>query len=120
MPSVFNRPELKVLAKKVKVELHPRTSEVLTKAIKTGIGRPFILNVVVEITARGEKFTAEEVAPKGDPTNPVTEDEILAKFRNNASFSMLPSSRVELVIKMISQLEKVDDITELTKLLTTG
>ena len=120
MPSVFDRPELKVLAKKVKVELHPRTSEVLAKAIKTGIGRPFILNVVVEITARGEKFTAEEVAPKGDPTNPVTEDEILAKFRNNASFSMLPSSRVELVIKMISQLEEVDDITELTKLLTTG
>ena len=118
MPAIFNRPELKTLAEKVKVELHPRTSEVLANAIKTGTGRPFIMNVIVEVTARGEKFAAEETAPKGAPANPASEAEILAKFRNNASFSMIPSSRVEEIIQMTGQLDEVDDISKFTRLLT--
>ena len=124
MPSIFNCPEVKTLAKKVKVELYPKTSEILANAVKKRIREPSLIqqaityNNIVELTARGEKFIAEETAMKGSPTNPASEDELLAKFRNNASFSMLPSDRVETIIKMINQLEEVDDITELTGLLT--
>ncbi len=124
MPSIFNCPEVKALAKKVKVELYPKTSEILANAVKKRIRDPSLIqqaityNNIVELTARGEKFIAEEIAMKGSPTNPASEDELLVKFRNNASFSMLPSDRVEPIIKMINQLEEVDDITELTRLLT--
>jgi len=117
MPAIYNRPELKALAKKVKIEEHPRTTELLTALIKSG-KFPRFSDVIVEITAKGQKFTAEEVAPKGAPANPMTEVEILAKFRNNASFSMLTSSRVEEIIEMIGQMERLDDITKLTRLLT--
>jgi len=118
MPVIFNRPELKALAERIKFELHPRASEVVAENIKKGTGRPFILNVIAEVRARGQKFTWEEEFPRGDPANPASKAEILAKFRNNASFSMLPSSRVEEIIQMTGQLEKVDDITKLTELLT--
>jgi len=118
MPVIFNRPELKALAEKIKCEMHPRASEVVAENIKKGTRRPFILNVIVEVRARGQKFIWEEDFLRGDPANTVSEAEILAKFRNNASFSMIPSSRVEKIIQVIGQLEKVDDITKLAKLLT--
>jgi hypothetical protein len=47
----------------------------------------------------------------------MTETELLEKFRTNASYSILPSSRVENIIEMTQSLEEVDDITKLTRLL---
>ena len=54
----------------------------------------------------------------GTPGNPFTEKELEAKFRNNASYSMLKSSKVDKLIEMIYELEKVDDISKVTMLLT--
>ncbi len=116
MPAIYNNPKVKALAERIKIENHPQHTEIMTAKIKSG--KPHLFrDVIVEITARGEKFRAEEVCPRGDPGNPATESEILAKFRNNVSFSMLPSSRGEEIIETINKLEEVDDITKFTSLL---
>ena len=44
-------------------------------------------------------------------------EEIVKKFRTNASYSSIPSTRVDDIIQMIMNIEKLDDIIKLTKLL---
>ncbi|MBI2954536.1 MAG: MmgE/PrpD family protein [Chloroflexi bacterium] len=116
MPGTFNRPEIKALMSKVRIDVHPRASEFLTARIQAGM-MPAFWDSIVEIAARGQRFTAEVPAPKGSPANPLSEAELWEKFRNNASFSPLPSVRVDEIIATLSDIEKLDDITELTRLL---
>lgn len=117
LPATINDPKIRALMEKVKVEVHPRASELLAKQMKTSSGT-FFADTIAEITAKGRKFTTEVSVHKGKPENPMTEAELVEKFRNNASYSMLKSSRVEEVIQMISALEEVDDIAKLTRLTT--
>ena len=100
--------------KKVKITPHPRTEELISNALKAGL-MPLFYNVIVHITAKGRKYTAEVNAPKGYPENPVTDEELEAKFRHNATFSALRGDKVEGAIEMLYGLEKVEDITELTR-----
>ena len=60
----------------------------------------------------------EVATPKVTPTNPMTEAEIIDKFKANASYSVLPSRRVDEIIQMVGELESIDDITKLTRLFT--
>jgi 2-methylcitrate dehydratase PrpD len=116
MPTVYNDARVRALVKKVKVEKHPQAEEFLTRKIKAS-RLPVFWETIVEITARGKKFAMEVNRPKGTPGNPLTETELVEKFKVNASYSMLPSSRVKEIIQTIGDLERLDDITSLTKLL---
>jgi 2-methylcitrate dehydratase PrpD len=78
------------------------------------------MNAIVDVIAKGKRYTAEVNLPKGSPENPVTGQELETKFRHNATFSNLRSDKVDKVIEMLYELEKVDDITELTEWLTVG
>lgn len=118
LPSVFNNPLIKILAGKVRVEPHPRSKEMLSKKIKSGKHSIHFNDVIVEITARGKKFTTELSSTDGSHEDPMTETEIIDKFKNNASYSMLKSSKTEEIIHMVSDLEKVDDSTKLMRLIT--
>ena len=119
MPSIFSDPKVEALSKKVRVEVHPRTEELMTNKIKMG-KLPVFWDTIVEIMAKGgRKFPIEISAPKGNPANPMTEIELMEKFRTNASYSMLPSSRIKDVIEVIKGLGGVDDVTQLTRLLVT-
>jgi len=120
MPATFNDPRIKSLSKKVRIDKHPRSEELITSKIKAG-KLPIFWNTIVEITTKGgRKFSKEITAPKGTPANPMTEVEIVKKFRTNASYSVIPGSRVEEIIQIIKALEKLDDIAELSKLLVTA
>lgn len=55
-------------------------------------------------------------APKGDPANPMSFDEIEEKFRNNARL-MIPKKNMELVIELIKNFENLSDIEEIVALL---
>jgi 2-methylcitrate dehydratase PrpD len=120
MPVTYDNPRIKGLSKKVKIETHPRSENLITSRIRAG-KLPVFWDTIVEITDRGgKKFTTEITTPKGTPDNPMTETELVEKFRNNASYSILASSRVEQIIEIMKCLEKVDDVTELTRLLRTS
>ena len=116
-PTTFSDPAITNLMKKVRITPHPRTEELIKKAFETGLF-PSFFNTIVDIFANGEKYTAEVNATKGFAENPVTDEELEAKFRHNATFSILRSDKVEKIIEMIYDLEKVNDITELTSCLT--
>ncbi|MFC2068092.1 MmgE/PrpD family protein [Chloroflexota bacterium] len=118
LPPVFNNPRIKALAEKVRVEPHPRSNELIASKIEAGSWTTHFNNVIVEITARGRKFTTELSTPKGSHENPMTETELVDKFRNNVSYSMLKSSKVEGIIQTLNELEKVDDVTKLMRLMT--
>jgi len=62
-----------------------------------------------------ERFT--EVA-RGDPANPLSREDLLAKFRTNIEFSRtVPSENAEKIIRMVDNLEKLDCIKRLVDLL---
>ena len=48
---------------------------------------------------------------------PMTEDEVAEKFRDCARFAHLPDDRAEKIIEHVLELEKLEDIGTLTRLL---
>jgi hypothetical protein len=54
---------------------------------------------------------------KGHPENPMTENEVLEKFRGNAKLVISETGAEELV-GLVRKLERVDDVTQLVKLVT--
>lgn len=99
------------------VEPHPRSLEFLAQKAKAGLP-PGFRGSAVEITANGQKYTQEILAQKGSADNPMTQEEIEEKFRAYASHSPLAGDRVEEIIGTIGDLEILEDITKLTRLLT--
>jgi 2-methylcitrate dehydratase PrpD len=117
MPGVYNDPRIKAMVPKIKLELHPGIDELIAEQAKAG-KLPIYMGNIVEITAKGKKFTTEVVSPKGAAGRPVSQDELVEKFRVNASYSMLKSTKVEGLIGVLLRLDEVDDITELCGMMT--
>jgi len=115
MPSSWDNPKVRQLMPKVKVRLHPRAEELEAEKLKTG-GNPVFWNSIIEISAKGEKFTTEVTTPKGMPANPMSVSELEDKFRHNASFSLVNQDKVERIIETIWSLDKLDNVTKLTRL----
>jgi 2-methylcitrate dehydratase PrpD len=55
---------------------------------------------------------------KGDPRNPMTEDEVIEKFRGNVK-AVLAEDSAQKLITAVQHLESVDNVKNLAKLLTT-
>lgn len=64
----------------------------------------------------GTRFTYTATIPKGHPENPMTEEEILDKFRSNAK-SVISSRRSETLIGKVRSLETLSNVRELVELL---
>jgi len=65
----------------------------------------------------GSRFSYTARIAKGHPENPMTEEEVLNKFRSNAK-QVLSPQRFEAVIAKMRKLEYVDNVKELIELLT--
>lgn len=68
---------------------------------------------IVEVTVDGESWTNAVHTPRGYPSNPLTGDELKAKFRNQAK-KALSADTVETLVELIDDLEHLDDVRELT------
>ena len=72
---------------------------------------------IAEITTkRGEKYSCEIRHPKGHPMNPVTDTDLEEKFRSMAG-KFMDESQMSHIIDSIYNLEKLEDIGGLVKLL---
>jgi len=75
----------------------------------------------VEIVTRsGKRYFKEVVHPLGDDReNPMSQQQLEDKFRNCASFSFrkISGANVEKIIKLVSSLEEVEDVTEVIRCL---
>jgi len=116
IPSTYNDPRIGRLVDQVKLEVHPDVDEFAKSMIKEG-KTPVMLGAIVELAAKGKRFSIEMKVPKGSKGNPATEQELIEKFNTNASYSMIKTGKIEQVIEMTMHLEDIDDVTKLFALL---
>lgn len=64
----------------------------------------------------GTRETTSVIAPHGNPTDPVTNDEVVAKFRSLVT-RVLPTERAAAIEHSVLDLPNVDDVTPLIDLL---
>ncbi len=101
-----NRPDIQGLIQKTRY-VHPAEMEKATVAPQELI-----------IKLKDGKVLSHRVnAPKGDSRNPLTWDEVAAKYGDCASLS-LPTIEVEHCLELLSNLEAVDNITTLMDIFT--
>ncbi len=70
-------------------------------------------------TKDGKEYSKWVYYSKGHPKNPMTMGDVIEKFRRCLPFSAkpLPEENSEEIIKMVSNLEEVDDVTKIIELL---
>jgi 2-methylcitrate dehydratase PrpD len=68
----------------------------------------------------GRRISGRADFGKGSPANPMSDDELAAKFRECAAWGKLPRASAEKVIDMVFDLDKLKSIRHLTRLLATG
>jgi 2-methylcitrate dehydratase PrpD len=64
----------------------------------------------------GRELSHEVANPKGDPQNPMAEEEVAAEYRDCASLVLSPKD-TQKSLEMVSHIEDLKDITELMDLL---
>jgi hypothetical protein len=73
----------------------------------------------LELRARGQVFTGEKRYPKGspspDPATRMTTEEVVAKFRHNAT-GVLTEAATDRVVDAVLNLESVTDVATLLPL----
>jgi 2-methylcitrate dehydratase PrpD len=72
---------------------------------------------VVLKLSNGAEYSRRVDTPKGDPQNPMTEDELSTKFTDCARMC-LPQIEIEKVLDMLGRLESLDNISDLMKTIT--
>jgi 2-methylcitrate dehydratase PrpD len=65
----------------------------------------------------GTKLSYTATVAKGDPRNPMSEDEVTEKFRGNAKLA-IAEQQTEAVISAVKQLESADKVKSIVELLT--
>ncbi len=67
----------------------------------------------------GKSYVMEIDRPYGDPENPISWQDLTAKFRDCASYSAkpLPAKKIEEIIDMVNHLEEMDDVTRLVRVM---
>jgi len=101
--------EVLEIAKRVRPVLKPEVE-------KQGVA----ISALVEIRMNnGEQYSKFVEYPKGHPQHPLTKEEIREKFRNCVAYAPkpLPKENTEDLLKMVDNLECVEDISEIVKLL---
>lgn len=96
------------ISQKVTGELDPALS-------RHGVG-PGRVKIVMK---DGVEYTEEVEYFLGSPERPMTFEDCIAKFKECAACSIkpLPGDTVDTVIELVSQLEKLDDATEIIRML---
>lgn len=100
------------------LDLASRVKPALNPEVKGRFGRP---PAVVQLKSRdGKAYSRREEYIKGSPRNPLTEDELLAKFRYCTTYAArpLPQKNVEEVVGLVKDLERLDDVSRIVGLLT--
>ncbi len=102
-PEKYADPEVRELIDKVVLEGDPNLDKV----------RPAGISEI--LTRQGEKYSARVDYPRGHARNPMTDEEIVEKFKGMASKHM-SDERMKQLIETTFALEKLDDIGKLNGL----
>ena len=108
---VVNSPKVKRMIEKVDFGVHPEAEAAGYEKMTTIID--------IEL-ADGRRLGGRADFGKGSPSNPMTDGELAAKFRECAAWGKLPKASADKVVDMVFNLEKLKSIRGLTKLLAIG
>jgi len=105
---VPNRPEVREMIARVHFGVHP-------EAEKAGYNK---MTTILEIRLKeGKRITGRADFAKGSPANPMSFEEVAAKFHDCAAFAKWPRDKARQAVEMVRKLETVADIRTLTGLL---
>ncbi len=96
-----------------------RIAALVDYEVDTTMGLKDTLRGYTEIRAKDQVFSAVVDAPYGDPANPLSKDDLIAKFKSCARLSASPMSDEQLnrIVDMVFHLEDVRHVGALTALL---
>jgi 2-methylcitrate dehydratase PrpD len=104
---VVNRPEVRSMIERVRFSVQP-------EAEAAGYNR---MTTIIDIKLKdGRAISGRADFGKGSPQNPMTYDEVAAKFLDCAVFAKWPTARSKAIVELVRGLEKVTDVRDLTAL----
>lgn len=118
-PSKLQDQSILELAKKVKVELEPSSLEPMLQELEKE-GRFKKAPTSVEIICKGKSFRAQTDYARGDPWAEefrMSDAELQDKFKMLSS-GILPNSKIDSAIKLLSRLDDLENIAELRDAIT--
>jgi 2-methylcitrate dehydratase PrpD len=109
----MNNPEILRFMSKITFEPHPGYDAALKKNSQARIAK-------VVLSARGKTFVEERAFAKGspspDPSTYMTDADLMAKFKGNAS-RILPPDKINEACKQLMELDSVNDVSATMQLL---
>jgi 2-methylcitrate dehydratase PrpD len=108
---VVNRRDVQAMIERIEFGVHPEAEAAGYEKMTTIID--------IEL-AGGRRISGRADFGKGSPANPMSDDELAAKFRECAAWGKLPRATADKVIEMVFGLDKLKSIRSLTRLLSTG
>jgi 2-methylcitrate dehydratase PrpD len=108
----------RVLKNQEILELTQRIMPTMDPNCNTGTS---VGSLIMEVKTRsGETLFRRVDYPKGNPKNPASMDDCIKKFRKCNHYSARPFPKVQIdhIVELVNDLEKVEDVTFLTDLLT--
>ena len=100
------------ITKKIEFEADPEADKLFRKDQGTIPAKAIIY------LKNGKDYLKEVSIPKGDPRNPLTLEDLTKKFKMLASKALDNEYQVMSLINMIMNLEKLEDVNELIKMLS--
>lgn len=111
MNAVVNRPDVQKMIEQIEFSVHPEAEAAGYQKMTT----------IVDIELNdGRKIGGRADFGKGSPANPMSDDELAAKFHECAAWGKLPRANADKVVKMVFSLEQLKSIRSLTRLLAIG
>jgi 2-methylcitrate dehydratase PrpD len=105
---VVNRRDVQAMIEKIEFGVHPEAEAAGYEKMTT----------IIEIElADGRTIGGRADFGKGSPANPMSDEEVAAKFRECSEWGKLPKASAARVVDMVFNLEKLKNIRELMKLL---
>jgi 2-methylcitrate dehydratase PrpD len=105
---VVVRPEVRAMVERIHMAVDQ-------EAEKAGLNR---MTTIIRIRLRdGKVISGRADFGKGSPQNPMSYEEVAAKFLDCAEFAKWPAAKSKAIVEMVRKLEGVGDIRALTALL---
>ena len=108
---VVNRSDVRRMIEKIEFGVHPEAEAAGYEKMTTIID--------IEL-ADGRRIGGRADFGKGSPANPMSDEELAAKFRECAAWGKLPKAAADKLVHMVFNLENLKSIRELTRLLAIG
>jgi 2-methylcitrate dehydratase PrpD len=105
---VVNRPEVQAMIQRIHFGVNAEAE---------AAGYDKMTSILAVHLKSGRTISGRADFAKGNPADPMSFDEVAAKFEDNARFAKWPAARARAIVSTVRRLEEVADVRTLTALL---